>query len=273
MSAARLRFCWVVLLLLLCASAQATVITASSVVSYTPGALQGTDLPFQNSQAALALPVGPTGIDPQYGFDYGALTPFNPPFQTTDIVVIGTGGQLTLQLSAPVPVKPGPSIGVFVNNGIISSVGTGLAGNPVMFLSPTPQAMVSVSADNKTWAQVNAAPIVFDIPTNVYTDTTISEWAAPLGTKVADFSKPFTGPLSDFNGLTYPQIVTLLNGSAGGKWLDLSGTGLSEVNYIRFDVPTGANYRMAVDAVTAVPEPAGLSLIMLGAGLLLRRRK
>ena len=74
---------------------------------------------------------------------------------------------------------------------------------------------------------------------------------------VADFSRPFAGTLSDFNGLTYPQILQLLGGSGGGNWLDVTRTGLSSVEYVRFDVPAGAGDRLVLDAVTAVPEPVG----------------
>jgi hypothetical protein len=89
---------------------------------------------------------------------------------------------------------------------------------------------------------------------------------------VADFSKPFTGTLSSLNGLTYPQIVGLLDGSAGGTWLDVSGAGLSSVAYVRFDVPAVEGQRLVLDAVTAVPEPA-LGLSILPAIALLSRRR
>ena len=55
----------------------------------------------------------------------------------------------------------------------------------------------------------------------------------------SDFQKPFTGNLSSFNGLRYfdaanPDMLDLLAGSGGGKWLDISGTGLAQVGFIRF---------------------------------------
>jgi hypothetical protein len=48
--------------------------------------------------------------------------------------------------------------------------------------------------------------------------------------------------------MTYSQIVTKLNGSAGGTWLDLRNTGLVTVNYVRFSGVTAGN-RMIVDAI------------------------
>jgi len=60
------------------------------------------------------------------------------------------------------------------------------------------------------------------------------------------------GSPSDLANKTYPQIRSTLNNSCGGNWLDLNGlVGLAEVNYVRFDVPTGAG-RMVVDAIGAL---------------------
>jgi hypothetical protein len=239
-------------------SAGAAPVTASEMVSYAPGAARED---FRNASAAIGLPSGDT--------TFGALTPFNPPFSNTQIVIVGAGGELTLRLSAPVAPLPGatPEMGVFVNNGLIdvSPGGTGTAGVPASTFSPAPAARISVSADGVQFVPLTPGPldlITFDNPTNFYTDTHIDNYSAPLGTTPADFSKPFTGSLSSFDGLTYEQMLTLLNGSGGGNWLDLSGTGLSSVQFVRFEVPEGASARLVLDAVTAVPEP-GAALFLL----------
>ena len=235
--------------------------SAAEVVSYDPGAATG----FTNPSAALGLPSGDT--------TFGALTPFNPPFSDQQIVVVGAGGQLTLRLSSPVAAGgAGPELGVFSNNGLIdvSHTGTGTAGSPAATFSPPGRALVSVSDDGQTFVPLSDEPVVFANPTNYYTDVAITNYSAPLGTRAADFTRPFTGTLSSFDGLTYEQIVTLLNGSAGGTALDVSAAGLSSVRFVRFDVPEGA--RLVVDAVTAVPEPIGLLLALPLAALLRRRR-
>jgi hypothetical protein len=250
------------------ALAGAAPVTASEVVSYVPGAARED---FRNASAALGLPSGDT--------TFGALTPFNPPFSNSQIVIVGAGGELTLRLSSPVAPRPGaaPELGVFVNNGLIdvSPGGTGTAGVPAGTFSPAPAARVSVSDDGTRFVPLGAGPLglaTFENPTNFFTDTHIDNYSAPLGTAAADFSKPFTGTLSSFDGLTYEQMVTLLDGSAGGNWLDLSGTGLSSVQYVRFEVPEGANARLVLDAVTAVPEPGAALLALAPLAALLRRR-
>jgi hypothetical protein len=238
--------------LLCAANSAAAAVTAAEVVSYDRGSGMG----FTNSSAALGLPVGDT--------TFNALTPFNPPFSDQHIVIVGGGGHVALRLSSPVTARvAGPEIGVFSNNGIVdvSPNGTGTAGNPAATFSPVGSALVSVSGDGVTFVPLGAGPIAFGNPTNYYTDVRIENYSAPLGSQVADFSSSFTGTLSSFNGLTYEQMVALLDGSAGGTWLDISSTGLSSARFVRFDVPEGS--RLVLDAVTAVPEPGAIAFLVL----------
>jgi hypothetical protein len=247
-------------------------VSASEVVSYVPGTARED---YRNASAALGLPAGDT--------TFGALTPFNPPFSNNHVVIVGPGGELTLRLSAPVAPVPGvatPELGVFVNNGLVdvSPGGTGTAGNPASTFSPAPAARVSVSDDGSRFVPLAGGPldlVTFSNPTNFYTDTHIDNYSAPLGNQPADFSRPFTGNLSSFDGLTYEQMLGVLNGSAGGNWLDLSGTGLSSVQLVRFEVPEGSDARLVLDALTAVPEPgaACVALAPLAAVLLGRVRR
>jgi hypothetical protein len=244
------------------APAARAAVSAAEMLSYDPGSATG----FTNPAASLGTPVGDT--------TFGALTPFNPPFSEQHIVVVGSGGHLTLRLSAPVPAAgAGPEVGVFSNNGLVdvSPNGSGVAGNPASTFSPPGRAVVSVSEDGRRFVPLDDEPVTFANPTNYYTDVRIENYSAPLGSAAADFSRPFTGTLADFGGLTYEQIVALLDGSAGGTWLDVSGTGLSSVRYVRFDVPQGS--RLVVDAVTAVPEPAGVVLLVVPLVAQLRRRR
>ncbi len=107
----------------------------------------------------------------------------------------------------------------------------------------------------------------------------ISGYFQPLGTVVADESKPFTGTISSFDNLTYPQMLSLLDGSAGGNWLDLSSTSLSSISDVSFTVPSDATYRMVVDGISgvadvpSVPEPASLACLGIGSLLLLTRKR
>ena len=90
---------------------------------------------------------------------------------------------------------------------------------------------------------------------------------------------------ADYDGKNYNEIVGLLDGSGGGTWLDLDGTGLSEVGYIRFsvaddgDVDTDLNFELDAVSINSnlvggvVPEPTSLGLLMVGGVVLASRRR
>lgn len=240
-------------------------VTADQVIDYQSGDVSS----FPNYEYVTAS----TALGPLTGdTTFGGLNPFNPPFDPGQMVILGSGGQLTLHLSSEVPAN-GRTLGVFANNGIIdtSPDGSGLAGSSVATFSAAPKAIVSVSQDGTNFVTLNGgAPLTFDNPTNYYLDTTPSAGFQPLGTQIANQSKPFLGNLSSFNGQTFSQIRTTLNGSAGGTWIDLSGSGLPSVNYVRFTNPTGSTYRTVIDAVSgmsaASPVVAGQSIISESVG-------
>jgi uncharacterized protein (TIGR03382 family) len=242
---------------------------ASQVVSYDHGGTASDG--FQDSNAALGS-LNPIA-DPVFGNTI--LSPFNPPYRNSDIVIVGDGGQLTLKLQQSVSASAtGPEIGVFVNNGLIDiEYPHGQNRTPAGFFSDLPQAIVSVSANGSDFVPLNASPFVFDVPSNYYADLGAdpSNTSTP-GSIAADMGKPFSGHLNDFSGLDWNGTKALLAGSAGGTWLDFSATGLPAVQYVRFAVPAGANYRMVVDAVSAVPEPT-CALLALSLAALLRRRR
>ncbi len=239
-------------------------IVADSVVSYTPGNLASNESIYNNPAAAL----GPLNGDTGYGY---ALNPFTPPYDPSQIVIVQAGGQITLHLSEPVTTTGGRSLGVFSNNGLIDGTSdySGVATNPAdTFDDPNyPEAIVSVSKDGTHFVQLNGGnPILFTNPTNYYLDTPITPEAydyQSLGSVVANQYQPFNGTLASFNGETYAQMKTMLNGSAGGTWLDLSGTGLSSVNYVQFSAPSDGGYRFVLDGVSG-SQAAGPQLTWLG---------
>lgn len=247
---------------------------AANVASYAAGttpAPGGYTLPA----SALGVPARITGTGP---FD-GVVSPFNPPYQPTDIVSIGEGGHLTLRLSNfAIPQAGAPEIGVFSNFGLVDDdYPNGQAENPAGGFDLPDSALVEVSANGSTW--VSLGNVVFDIGANGYKDAT-TPFGAP-GSMPSDFQQPFTGLLNDFSGLKYydasgPDMLELLAGSGGGKWLDISGTGLTQVGYIRFSVaddgiPTnGRNFE--IDGVSIshtalgasfIPEPATMLSALL----------
>jgi hypothetical protein len=153
-------------------------------------------------------------------------------------------------------------------------------------------ALVEVAATPGNFVTVGR--IKFDKPANAFANATGPYDFPPAGAIASDFGKPFTGPLSDFAGKTYGEMLTLLNGSAGGTWIDVpAALGLSQINYVRFsdtlwllgdDVTTATQRTSAfdntfvkpadlfIDAVAGVPEPGTAGLAIAGVMCALSRR-
>ncbi len=254
-------------------AARASGTSADAVVDYVPGTISSSALQ-QNGNAAIGLPVS---------VDDGETSLFTPPFRSSSIVIVGAGGHITLHFASTVVPTDGLDIGVFTNTGLVAKTVNGAitaatAANGAVQTFSTDAAIVSVSTNNNgDWVALNGGSAInLTMPSNAFVDATLTSTAGISvsgGTVAANPYQPFTGTLSNFAGLTYPQMLTLLDGSFGGAWIDASGSGLSAINYIRFDVPTGD--RLVLDAVTganAVPEPASLGMCAGLLGLLLRRR-
>lgn len=244
------------------ASALAGLSVGQSVVSYVPGTAPAG---YQVEAAALGTPQADAGGG-------SILTPFNAAWAPERIVAIGAGGSLTIEMSPPLATT-GHTLGVHAGVGLIDVAwpegNTGAVAMP--FTNPRiSQVLVS---DGATW--VDLGQVTFDIPSNFYAAGVSSPgYTTTHGTVEADWSQPFQGALADFNQKDWAGVLSLLDGSGGGTWLDLSGTGLDAVRYVQFVVPAGQTDAMFVDALVgvAIPEPAALSLLGGAALLLIRRR-
>jgi hypothetical protein len=235
---------------------------ASGVISYNPGS--GFSPNFTNSGAALGAPASGSGI-----------TPFAPPFSTSQIVSIGAGGSLTLQFNTPIlnnPANPyGIDMMIFGNSFFVITSGSGSSAitSGAIFTS-TISTRVEVSADGSTWFTLdpNLAP---NVGTLFPTDGTGSPFV-PVNPALTS---------ADFNGLNLSGIRSLYRGSAGGAGFDLSwardGDGnpvdLQSASFLRIDVLSG---RTQIDAVSVVPEPGSWMMGAIGGILWLKfgcRRK
>lgn len=98
--------------------------------------------------------------------------------------------------------------------------------------------------------------------------------APASGTPLSNPGQAFTGTLNAFNGANYSQVMTTLNGSAGGDWFNVSTTGLPQVTEVAFVAPSGPNSMYIQAVVGVVPEPAALAILFSGIAILplLRRR-
>jgi hypothetical protein len=249
---------------------------------------------YNNPAAAFGKPNPIVGS----GFFAGAVSPFNAHYENTDLVAIGRGGTITLAFAAPVPVGPGREIGVHTSASLNdASYPSATAGSPAQTF-----ANLEYGADRTAVVEVaqtagnfvSLGRVKFDVPSNFYRDSN-DAYLFQGSASEADFGRPFAGNLASFDGKTFPQMLTLLDGSAGGTWLDVpENVGLTAVNFIRFSDPqwvlangTIADTRTSIfdptyvkkgdlfiDAVSAVPEPGALAPIaMFGIALGIRGRR
>jgi hypothetical protein len=245
---------------------------AAEVISYSTGTTP--TVGFTTASAALGEPERYTGE----GAFPGVVSPFNPPYLSSEIVSVGEGGELTLRLSHYAIPQPGvlPEIGLFSNFGLIDvAYPNGQAGTPAGGFGPPDNAIVSVSADGVSWFSLGSTTL--DLPANGYTELS-DPYSSAAGSVPSDFQQPFAGNLSSFDGLPYSHttsfdMLDLLAGSGGGKWLDISSSGLPQVGFIRFSLTDdglpGTSLNFELDAVSishaalggpTVPEPATIAL-------------
>ena len=232
---------------------------ATEVVSYTPG----TNVPagYDDPNAALGSPGRITGTGP---YD-GDVTPFNAPYLSSDVVTVGAGGELTLSFDHPVVANPAHPYGidvlVFGNAFLGIDFDTGLADGTI-FAEP---GHIAVSQDGVHWTDV---PNVFAdslFPTMGYQNTPGP--FASGGTIPTSYTKAVNPALTaaSFAGKDLAGIAALYAGSGGGAGIDLTALGLPWIEYVRVYQLPGDTFSTEVDAISAVPEPAALTLVGVGA--------
>ena len=218
----------------------------SRVEAYHPGvgfATTFSGIGYTNAAAAIGEPNRQTS--------FGAVQPFNPPFDQPEIVSLGTNGFIVLRLATPIRNDPSHLFGIdfiiygsagFIDyeypNGITDEFAS-------MFGRSTGITRVSVSADNQVFYALNPALA-----------PTIDGLYPTDGAGV--FGKPVNPALqqSDFADKTLAEIRALYAGSAGGAGFDLawaqdtngSPVVLDAVRFVRIDVLAG---RAEIDAVVA----------------------
>ena len=231
---------------------------ATTVIDYVRG--EGVGDGFDDPTAALGAPTRLTSPDSMFG---GAVTPFNAPFGFDELVTIGHGGSLTLGFDKPVfdrnvDKEYGFDLLVFGNsfffdgdfpNGIVAGVGE-------------EPGTLEVSQNGNDWFTVTAmADTAF--PTMGYQDVTAA-FEALAGSVPTNFHRP-VDPALDPLGMTMPDLINAYAGSGGGTGVDIGPTGLDWIQYVRITNQNDLASMITpeIDAISVVPEPAGLSIFVV----------
>jgi len=276
---------------------QASAEFAGAVQSYSQGtvAFANPASTYNNSLAAVGEPNRIEGVS--IGFP-SPVTPFNPPFEESEIVDVGRGGQITLALPVPVPATPGSlQVGVFTSAGLNDPSFTGHAEATARTFAGAEfgadrTAVVEVASTLGNF--ISLGRMVFTQPTQGFANQS-DPFAFPTPPVPSNFDQPFAGDLASFNGKSQPEITTLLQGSGGGTWIDLTPEAAAQlggpINFVRISDPlwqvigTGALETtrrsvfnpngpdnpfdkpadLFIDGVNVVPEPASLGVLAAGA--------
>ena len=228
---------------------------ADAVISYNSGT--GFASGYTTSGAALGAPASG-----------GSVTPFAPPFSKSQLVSIGAGGEITLQMSTPIVNNPSDPYGInfllFANEFFIEGGGATVSG-----LSYHPSAIqVLVSPDDSAWYTLN--PALAPQPGELFPTSGSGNPQIPVNPALTT---------SSFTGQNLAGIAALYNGSAGGTGYELAwaqdGNGnsvdLVSADYVQIQVESGV---LDLDAVAVtVPEPATWALILAGASLIWMRQR
>jgi len=239
---------------------------AGSVVAYTEGS--GVSAGYNDPTAALGAP---SQVTPgEYG---GPVDPFDAPYLPDQIVGVGTGGSITLQLNTLIRNNPGNPFGldfiIFGHAGFIEDFGTGTAVDGSLYTGGTSDVRVSVSADGTTFYTLNPA-LIPQVDGLFPTDGS--------GNPLLPVNPLLTA--ADFAGQDLNGIRALYTGSAGGAGFSLAwaidsngqSVSLSSVDYVRLDV-LNDGMPAYIDAISVVPEPATRTLAFASAALFLLRRR
>jgi hypothetical protein len=225
---------------------------AESVEDYVPGtgfATEfGTGLGYTNASAALGQPNRETA--------FGAVTPFNPPFDRAELVSVALDGHLVVRMETPVQDLPDNPFGLdFIIYGSAGFVDVdypnGLTDERAsLFGQNLGLTRVSVSRDNVQFFALD--PALAPLVDEFYPTDGSGAFGLPVD--------PALDPLT-FANQTLAGIRAMYAGSAGGTAFDLAwardengqAVVLDDVRFIRVDVFSG---RAEIDGFAVVPEPA-----------------
>ena len=238
-------------LALACAAAASQALHAVRVVGYSAGT--GAAPGHRNPAAALGDPARMTG----FAGAEETVTPFQPAFRADQVVSIGAGGWIELELGTPATDDPSHPLGIDLivfGNAFFADMVPG-AGVPLYCAGEG--GTIELSEDGQTWFTVPDATADGPLPTMGWIDA--GPYDTLPGSLPADVRRPVDPAIteSDLIGLDYADVVAVYGGSAGGVGVDLAWVGLQRARFVRISHPAGGIGSPEIDAVTVLATAAG----------------
>lgn len=217
---------------------------ATAVVLYEPGSSPA--IGYTNPAAALGEPSRFTSSP----WDGGAVTPFAPAWLPSQVVSIGAGGSLVLELDAPAVDDPRSPFGIDLivfGNSFFSDIG---AGAGVCGAIASDGGMIDVSPDGVTWCMVPGVAADGLFPTLGYLDA--DPYDSVPGAVETDARMPVDPAhrAQAMYAMPWPELVAAYGTSAGGAGIDLATTGCASARYVRIRVPPPPHSHVEIDAVS-----------------------
>lgn len=219
---------------------------ATAVISYEPGSSPA--IGYTNPASALGEPARFTSSP----WDGGAVTPFAPAWLPSQVVSIGAGGSLVLELDAPAVDDPRNPFGIDLivfGNSFFSDLGGGAG---VCGSLAADGGMIDVSPDGVTWYAVPGIAADGLFPTLGYLDA--DPYDAVPGAVATDARMPVDPAhrAQAMYAMPWPKMVAAYGISAGGAGVDLAATGCASARYVRIRVPPPPHSHVEIDAVSRV---------------------
>ena len=226
---------------------------ASQVLNYQSGILPSNLKGFTNTQAVLGTPSAVT--EGPFG---GPVDPFNPPYLTSQLISIGQGGNLTVQLEPPARNDASHPFGLdFIIHGNAGFTitngdyaGGGVTDGSLFGQAKKGSIRIWVSPDNVVFYELKSDQLP---EADSYFPTDGAGLAGqPVDPKLTKNS---------FAGLNLAGIRSEYAGSAGGAGYDLDWAvdaqgkpaSLPSIQFVRLEVVSGD---IDVDAFAVVPSPS-----------------
>lgn len=195
------------------------------------------------------------------GIDPSVVSPFASAWMPTELLSIGSGGEVVVRFDEPVVDDSANPFGidliVFGNAFYVDQIpGAGVVGG--LF---SEGGTIEVSPDGITWTLVPGAEADGGFPTMGWIDA--GPYDELPGREPTDFTRPVDPSIepSGLAGTTYPQLLELYDGSGGGTSIDLAPLGLESIRFVRIRSTGGAG--IEIDAFADVsptgtpgPDPA-----------------